>query len=60
MVDISIDIFQKLFSHKNVIFDDIMLFFSRRGESDSKLVITEGKEKYSLPSKCAWLIETDE
>lgn len=38
-----------------------VIFLSRRGESsDSKLVITEGKEKYSLPSKCAWLIETDE
>ncbi|XP_078359033.1 attractin-like protein 1 isoform X2 [Oculina patagonica] len=32
----------------------------RRGESDSKLEITEGKDKYSLPTKCAWLIETDE
>ncbi|KAJ7392447.1 hypothetical protein OS493_012111 [Desmophyllum pertusum] len=33
----------------------------RRRESDSKIkpVITEGKQK-SLPSKCAWLIETDE
>lgn len=31
----------------------------RRRESDSEPVIIEGKENYSLPSKCAWLIETD-
>jgi len=34
-------------------------FFSRRKESDSEPVIIEGNENYSLPSKCAWLIETD-
>lgn len=49
---------------KPILCQNVMLmlrfdFFPRRKESDSEPVIIEGNENYSLPSKCAWLIETD-